>query len=231
MFELFYNTPGPSQIAACVRKQLVYHQSLILRARRQGQDRPERPYLWILSSGNPDTVLRRYEARAMHGWPRGFWHTRKVDALRVVAINQLPATRDTLIVRLLGRGPTLRDALEELRSLPPGCIEHRLAMPVLLDFSNQLPQHQAAEDDMNSLEQFRARHAAWENQLRQEGMQQGRRQGQRAFLLRLLRKRFEALPDHVVARVNRADSAQLASWGERILTAATLDEVFTPGAE
>ncbi|WP_428267809.1 DUF4351 domain-containing protein [Haliangium sp.] len=56
--------------------------------------------------------------------------------------------------------------------------------------------------------------------------QQGREQGQRAFLVRLLETRFGPLPEAALQRVDRADPDTLQEWGTRVLFAASLDEVF-----
>jgi predicted transposase YdaD len=60
----------------------------------------------------------------------------------------------------------------------------------------------------------------------QEGRQEGRREGEAEMLLRLLRIRFGALPADTEAHVQAADPETLLRWSERVLTAATLDEVF-----
>lgn len=62
----------------------------------------------------------------------------------------------------------------------------------------------------------------------QQGMQQGIQQGEAAFLLRQLNRRFGALPAEWVLRVQQASHAELELWGERVLDAASLDEVFAP---
>jgi predicted transposase/invertase (TIGR01784 family) len=61
---------------------------------------------------------------------------------------------------------------------------------------------------------------------REEGREEGRQEGQRLTLLRLLRLRFQPLPENVVARIEAANSEQLELWAERVLTAQTLDEVL-----
>ena len=50
--------------------------------------------------------------------------------------------------------------------------------------------------------------------------------GQRVTVLKLLRLRFQDLPEDVLARVEAATTDQLDLWAERILTAETLDEVL-----
>ena len=62
----------------------------------------------------------------------------------------------------------------------------------------------------------------------QQGMQQGIRQGEAAILQRMLARRFGALPDSVLTRLNDASSDELEAWSLNILDAASLDEVFAP---
>ena len=60
-----------------------------------------------------------------------------------------------------------------------------------------------------------------------KGRQEGRQEGQAAFLLRLLQLKFGAhVEDAVQKRIAAADTAQLERWGERILSAVSLAEVF-----
>ncbi|MBF0426511.1 MAG: DUF4351 domain-containing protein [Magnetococcales bacterium] len=64
----------------------------------------------------------------------------------------------------------------------------------------------------------------------QEGIQIGERQthlkGEAAFLLRQLRQRFGTLPDWVPERIHAADATALETWGDRVLTASSLRDVF-----
>lgn len=74
----------------------------------------------------------------------------------------------------------------------------------------------------------------WKEQYRQrflqegrlEGRQEGRQEGEFGMLSRLLTRRFGVLPEAVVARMRSADSEQLELWGERVLDASSLDDVF-----
>jgi predicted transposase/invertase (TIGR01784 family) len=60
----------------------------------------------------------------------------------------------------------------------------------------------------------------------QQGMQEGMQQGEAELLLRLLERRFGPLDDAIRQQVKIADAEILLLWGERILTAQTIDEVF-----
>jgi hypothetical protein len=59
-----------------------------------------------------------------------------------------------------------------------------------------------------------------------QGKDEGRKEGERALLLRQLRARFGELPATAVARVESAESALLERWGERVLSAKTLADVL-----
>ncbi|MEW6486920.1 MAG: hypothetical protein AB1578_03275 [Thermodesulfobacteriota bacterium] len=64
----------------------------------------------------------------------------------------------------------------------------------------------------------------------QQGLQQGRRQvqtqGEAAFLLRQAERKLGPVPGKYRTRVQAADAPTLLRWGERILTAGTIDEGF-----
>jgi uncharacterized protein DUF4351 len=59
-----------------------------------------------------------------------------------------------------------------------------------------------------------------------QGLLKGRLEGEAKLLLRLLTLRFQSVPDGVVARVRSASEADLERWGDRVLTATSLDDVF-----
>jgi hypothetical protein len=66
-----------------------------------------------------------------------------------------------------------------------------------------------------------------------KGLEKGREEvlkerleGQRAMLLRLLGRRFGAVPEPIAARVAAATPPEVERWGDRVLDAASLDDVF-----
>ncbi len=61
----------------------------------------------------------------------------------------------------------------------------------------------------------------------QQGEARGIQQGERGLLLRLLRKRFGTLVDAAVERrLDSASAEQIATWADRVLSSATLDQLF-----
>jgi hypothetical protein len=61
----------------------------------------------------------------------------------------------------------------------------------------------------------------------QRGRQEGRQQGFQELLLRLLRQRFgDEVDPHVEQRIATASVEQIETWSVRVLSAATLAELF-----
>lgn len=58
-------------------------------------------------------------------------------------------------------------------------------------------------------------------------VEEERAHGSASVVLRLLTRRFGPLPDGVEQRVRTAGSEDLDRWADRLLDAATIDEVFT----
>ena len=61
---------------------------------------------------------------------------------------------------------------------------------------------------------------------REEGRKEGRLEGEAVLLRRLLLHRFGAVPAWADTRLQGATTEQLEAWGERILDATTLEDVF-----
>jgi Domain of unknown function (DUF4351) len=58
------------------------------------------------------------------------------------------------------------------------------------------------------------------------GQRTVRKGGQARLLLRLLRLKFGPLAPEIEERVHSADADRLLEWGERVLTAASIQDVF-----
>jgi uncharacterized protein DUF4351 len=62
----------------------------------------------------------------------------------------------------------------------------------------------------------------WNREIREEG----RQEGEARVVLRLLRLKFGPLEPETEERVRSADADRLLEWGERVLTAQSLQDVF-----
>jgi hypothetical protein len=68
--------------------------------------------------------------------------------------------------------------------------------------------------------------ARWSREWERKGHTEGHQRGQAAIVLRLMARRFGPLSADVSARVERAAPEQLERWSDRLLDAATLEEVL-----
>ena len=66
----------------------------------------------------------------------------------------------------------------------------------------------------------------WKQQGLDEGRKEGHKEGESLMLQRLLTLKFGPLDAATQARLAAADSETLLVWGERVLTAGSLAEVF-----
>ena len=70
----------------------------------------------------------------------------------------------------------------------------------------------------------------WNREIREEGREEGRHEGRQEgearLVLRQLRLKFGVLEPGIEDRVRAADADRLLEWGERILTAESLQDIF-----
>ncbi len=61
---------------------------------------------------------------------------------------------------------------------------------------------------------------------RKKGLQEGKKEGEVALLLRMLSRKYGTLSPSLEERIRAAEGAQLLEWGDRFVTASSLDEIF-----
>ncbi len=92
-------------------------------------------------------------------------------------------------------------------------------------------KHMLSAIDYNNLPSYQAgRQAGWQEgrqEGRQEGEQVGLHSGEVRFLKRQLRKKFGELPPAIEKRLDTATEQQLEQWSEAVLTAETLEAIFS----
>jgi hypothetical protein len=93
---------------------------------------PPIPTQWVISSGRPERGIEGLWLRPIDGWPSGFYEGPPLLWTRLVVVSELPVTRDTLLLRLLGAGRVLNQAIAELKALQAEAPERTLALPILL---------------------------------------------------------------------------------------------------
>jgi hypothetical protein len=125
--EVFSDTPARFDV------QLCFARTLFVGARRR-----QSYGLWVISPGEPKSAIDHWGLTPRAGWPSGVYSGREHATPSVVVLSQLPRDRSTLLLRLMGSGAALRDAVTEARSLSPDAWERRIINDVLLQMSRDL---------------------------------------------------------------------------------------------
>lgn len=71
MLEYFAQCPSPDGVEECLRKRLNYAHERLLAAQGNGDAVPPRPWLWILSAGQPREALKACGAEPLVGLAGG----------------------------------------------------------------------------------------------------------------------------------------------------------------
>nr|MBK7066581.1 hypothetical protein [Deltaproteobacteria bacterium] len=144
-FDPFHEAPDVAEVRSCLRK-ILNHQH----ARALGH-RPAAEVSWLLCGGRPDTALGSLPFAPSTGWPQGFYDLGAALPLSIVVLAELPETADTLALRLMGAGLTLRRAISDLQQTPPGAVRDALVRRVVeLHHDRRAHGTRAPEDEMSS---------------------------------------------------------------------------------
>lgn len=142
--ELWSDPPNEGDFHSCLTKRDLWRETLELRDKRPWMC----PMLWHICAGKPDTILRKFGFES-HDSPGVYRPKDPGWRVQIVVIGELPKSRSTLLLRLLGRGKVRRDALRELRSLPDDAYEKLLAQPWLARLRLDVPlDREASPEDM-----------------------------------------------------------------------------------
>lgn len=207
LIEPFRNQPSKTEIRTCMLKLFSLQSDLQRQARRENRSLPETelPRLWILATSASAALLDSFGAKLeLKNWTQGIYFL--ADALKtaVVAINQLPATPETLWLRILGKGATQQQAINELIALPR---EHPFRSNTLeLIYSWRISlesKENLDEDERELIMNLSPAYVQWREETlqqgRQQGLQQGALQGQRLLLESLFIVRFGSLDEPLLA--------------------------------
>jgi hypothetical protein len=156
-------------------------------------------------------------------------HARAITALGKLALLCFKHARDP--DELVARLERWADVMREVWKAPNGVAALALVLRYIYEVGGErtiealreLTTRQLGKDAEEAI-------VSYAQQLRDEGERKGRREGRveghSELLLKLLRVRFGELPEGIAKRVATAALDQIDRWGERVLTAASLDEVF-----
>lgn len=226
LFEPFRNPPTATDIRNCVSKLYFLHAELD-RAAEQTLPDSEQPQLWILASSVSDRVLNDFggklqEEDGIYLFDRG-WRTGLIN------IAELRSTEETLWLRLLGKGTTQEQAIEELLMLPENTPKRSTALDLLARWNLSIKVTETLDaEEKRFLMALSKAYLEWERQTlatgRRQGIEQGIERGKAELILMQLRSRF-SLPEPLELQIQQLPIAQLDQLAIALLNLSTIAEL------
>ena len=160
------------------------------------------PRLWIITTSASDNLLNFFEARLkLSLWGEGIYFLNQGLRSAIVVADRLPITPETLWLRILGKGNTQQQAIDEVMALPTGNALRSNVLELLSTWHINLEtKNQLTTDDKELLMNLSPAYEKWREETLQEGVQQGVKQAQRVFVKSWLRTRFGKI-DKILSRV------------------------------
>jgi hypothetical protein len=171
----------------------------------------------VISSGRPESGIEGLWLRPLNGWPSGTYEGPPLLWTRLVVVSELPVARNTLLLRLLGAGRVLTQAIAELKALPTEAPERILALPILLRLRLEIPVDPADQtnDEQEFLMDTQDIVETWRREAIQEGVKQGIERGIARSLIHIYEARFGAMPAAIRAVIEAThDEPTLYAWLE-----------------
>ena len=250
LLEPFHSPLQPDDINNCLLKLLMVQSVPEKKAEKAEKEKPKtdkqpkkpQPYLWIFATSVSDAVLDDFGAKPQSAeWCEGIYCLPKALNTGIVAINRLPQTKDTLYLRMLGKGKVRQQAIKEFLALFPQTEPLRQSvLDLLLKYRIYLGEKEKqtalSEDEKELLMNLSLVYKTWKQDIlqqgmqlgqqqgRQEGRQEGRSEGQRILVENLLTFRFSKLDEELSPIVERLLPLQPEELS-RILLQASREEL------
>lgn len=237
LFEVYRNAVQATQIRECISKLFSVHENEIRKAKRDQipLNSIKLPILWILSPTVSPKTLAQFYAQPQDDWLEGIYFPPVGLFTGIVAIHQLPVTRETLWLRILGRGKVQTKAIQELKALPDGDSYRDSILELVYGLLKSLEanQRQSAKPKLEENQlimtlrtAFRDKLAATERQGFEQGMQQGMQQ-EINLIIRLLKAKIGNLSPNLEVQVKSLDLDKLEDLGVALLNFASEQDLIS----
>ncbi|MUG93030.1 hypothetical protein F7734_11505 [Scytonema sp. UIC 10036] len=199
VFEPFRNAVKRGEVRSCLNKLFDIFAELEREANRNGTEiaEEELPFLWILSPTASEAQLKGFRAILdEENWLPGVYVFGEWYRAAIVAIHQLPATEETLWLRILGKGKVQQQAIEELQALSEDNPLREMALDLLSNLKSILELKQDLDQEEREL--IMQLSPVYEQRLA-EARQQGVQAERRRTIDALLRGRFGTVDEELAA--------------------------------
>ncbi len=207
LLEVFRKSVETHQIEECFSK-LFSTRTSQRRAKRKAQPKllaEELAFLWILTPTLSLNKLDYFGAQLQpESWGMGMYFLAAGLHTGIIVIHQLPVTRETLWLRILGRERVQENAIEELKNLPDNhphkdnVLELVYNLLAMLE-SNKEQGNRLEPEDEQLIMKLSPIYLERLAQKEQQGIQQGINQGEQMMIESILINRFGSLDSQLQA--------------------------------
>ena len=200
LLEPFRKQPSKVEIRQCMLKLFALHGELIRQASKSKPKKslPENalPRLWIITTSASDNLLNFFNAELkLSQWGEGVYFFNQGFRSAIAVTDRLPTTPETLWLRILGKGKTQQQAIDEIMAFPKGDALRSNVLELLSTWHINLEtKKRLTKNDKELLMNLSPAYEKWREETLQEGVKKGVKKGvkqaQRVFVKSLLRSRF-----------------------------------------
>jgi len=200
LLEPFRNQPTKMEVRQCMLKLFALQSELKRQAKQKKSSISENalPRLWILTTSASESWLNFFEAETdVPHWSEGIYFLPKWTKTAIIVIDQLPTTSNTLWLRMLGKGQTQRQAIDEITALPrKDALRQRLLELLFIWHIDVETQVKLTKDDKELLMNLTPAHQKYKDEI----LLQGQMKTQKVFVRNWLRAKFGKL-DRTLSKV------------------------------
>jgi hypothetical protein len=178
--------------------------------------------MWLICGGKPEAALEELGFQSAVGWPKGFYSLKERYGFGIIVLGELETTRESLLLRLFGKGKVLAQARRDFQALPPNAPEWRVAMAVETLFVGKKWTRQGWLEDMAQSDGAMDER---DRRFRAQGQAQGLTQGLVKALVTTFETRFGPMPVRLRRQFERVrDEATLIDCQKRVISACSAEE-------
>jgi hypothetical protein len=229
LFEVFRNPVEIHQITECLAK-LFDVQLAIRKEKRKNKTQSTseiEPFLWILTPTLSETKLRAFAAKSRSDWGQGIYLLPSGLSTGIVVIHQLAVNRETLWVRILGKGKVQENAIDELKALPRDYPNRQNVLELIGNLFAMLEANKNAGESLEEEEQnlIMKLSPIYLEKL-EESKQMGLQQEANLLILRQLKRKLGNLSFHLESQINSLSLKTLEDLGEALLDFNTVEDLI-----
>jgi hypothetical protein len=227
LIEPYRNAPGNEDILNCIMYLVIQRGERQRKANREKQTLNADDYemLWVVG---PTISKGAFGAQSAEGWGSGVYFA--VSGLRtfLIAAHQLAPTRDTLWLRILGKGKIQKQAIDEVLALPKDDPLRNLALELIASWKIRTEKlKDLSQEDRELIMNVSSAYAEWKQQTLLEGelrgRELGRQEAEHRILLKQMTRKFGSLDIKVVSQIQAiADTEKLEQLAEALIDAPDL---------